>query len=185
MSSLRGVFFFDLLSSTNRNIKIRTLFDLLILTTLLLLPLWVGFFWDYVSTDFNFFTAIEKLKKAILNGELLIISIGFSAPVFIFVTKKTPDHRTVNKQLLLYSTYFLSFLTLSAYLGMKSSDTKSDDAIVFSIIIFCLFSFITYISNLAIKNSGGGYNPQDASNDLKTDAESFAHGLDSFGDDNE
>ena len=183
--SLKNLIFYDLFNTTSREVKLKSAFNLLTLVTLSLLPLWVGFSWDYISNNFNVEAAVKFVKDAIRKGELLIICLGFSAPVFIYVTKKTPEHRTVNKQLLLYLTYFLSIFTLVVYLGVKTITTDiSVGAECISIILFLTFLFITYVANLANENIDG-YTPQSASNDLKEEADDFGKDLKSFGGEDE
>lgn len=184
-SSLRNLFFYDLLRSTPNTLKLRSLFDVFILVTLSLLPIWIGFSWSYIHLNFSLENATQNLMDIIKNGELLIVSIGFSAPVFIYVTKRTPEHRIVNKQLLLYLTYFLSIFTLCVYLALKSLPKPvSDTAITVSVFIFLIFSFITFIANLANINTDH-YGPQDATRDLSKEASKFSEGLDEFGDQND
>ena len=173
------LFFITLFKRSKKEDVSQSIFNVFIVTTLALVPIWVGFFWEWAKEGFELSNFMKPLWDSILRGELFIVCLSFSAPVFIHVTSQTPDHRIVNKQFLLFQSFVASLMNLSMFLGLKSSlqaQVNEKILITISIVMFFYVTFLTFIatlSNVVSKN----FNFNTTSEEMSIEDNSFQSSL--------
>lgn len=126
-----------ILSSSMREIVLSSLWALL--------PLWIGLIVGIASGQ----DAAEIAKRSLLDGELFIAAVGYSAPIFFFMTSHNPKGK-VEKQTIMNLTVFAVFASLAMFLVTKfrAEDVFQKDLIIKSSV--GLFIFIAYLAFITI-----------------------------------